>query len=320
MGFIIPDLVVESILRDGFKAIRNDLTIIDDIFSEMKKTHLSSKYGEAEIAKIKDLFLNKEIALTFAFSEAAMRAPSISIQLLANTEDVSKASLDDFGDDEIFDDAIEEADLIVADPVTPTAYDTLSGIVSVDDATNLGSVTKNQIFKDAAGTEHTIIGAVINETGSKAFVVAKGSDVDISDAGLIKSSIDWEQYELRRTSEREGLLLGMHTKDRLTCIYIYIVTKYILLSRKKELVERGFYLPTYSGSDFTRNLEYQGDRIYSRYLTINTEVENTWSSDKVIPFENIELDVLVPKDEATTENLDLDESTVQIGPTDQDEF
>ena len=46
MAFILPDLVVESIIRDGFENARRDLTIVDDIFQTLSQAHLSSKYEQ----------------------------------------------------------------------------------------------------------------------------------------------------------------------------------------------------------------------------------------------------------------------------------
>ena len=48
MPFILPDLVLESVIRDGLDNVRNDLTIVDDIFVSMTQSHHAKKYGERE--------------------------------------------------------------------------------------------------------------------------------------------------------------------------------------------------------------------------------------------------------------------------------
>ena len=68
-----------------------------------------------------------------------------------------------------------------------------------------------------------------------------------------------------------------------------------MLSRKEDLINRNFAVSTYSGSDFTRNMQYPGDHVFTRFLTISGKVEDSWRSDEVIPIDNLEIQVLVPK-------------------------
>ncbi len=96
------------------------------------------------------------------------------------------------------------------------------------------------------------------------------------------------------------------------CKYLYTLVKYVLLSRKRDLISRGLILATFQGSDFTRNMEMQGDITYSRFLTISGKVQDYWRGDQVALIDNVEVTVLVDKDELDSEDLELDELSVQI--------
>lgn len=315
MPFVLADLVIESVIRDGMTAVRNDPSIIDDVFSDMKRSFLAKKYGERELNKLKELFQKKEVSIVHAFHLVTSNVPCISIQLVDDTEDRDKAHLDDFEDDvrTPITDPEELADLVRVSPVLALDYDPLSGIVTIDDSVNLDSVYVHMIFEDAAGAEYEILGGIDNTPGQKKLLLDKNlTDLDISGPCQIKSSINFKQHEKRGTVETERILLGIHTKEPLLTKYLYILVKYFLLSRKKDLIDRDFQLSTFSGSDFTRNLDYGADAVFTRFLTVTGMIQNSWTSDKVTPIDHVDVQVLVEKDQAGNAELGLENSTVQV--------
>jgi hypothetical protein len=310
--FILPDLVIESVIRDGFENVRRDLSIIDDIFASFTQAHLTPKYGAAEIAKIKNFVANKEVGVVNAFSQVNANLPCISIQLLDDVEDQAHNFMDDFEEDlRLPLSEEEEAALIVLENIIPEYYDINSGSIGIPDSIDLSPIYANLLFVDANGNEFPIVGSINNTVGTKSIGVLKGSNVIISDLCHIKSSLNYKQYEKRGTIETEKLLIGIHTEERLVTIYLYQLIKYFLLSRKPDLISRGFQKSTFSGSDFTRNLEY-GEPVFDRFITATGLIQNSWLSDKVELIDNIDVGVLVEKDVASTEDLGLEDSTIQI--------
>ena len=320
MSFTMPDLVIESILREGFIALKRKPEIIDDVFASLTKSYADKKYGQKELQRIKDAILKKDWGFVHSFGEVESNLPCVSIQLGNESEDKGTAHLEDFEQDitEPITNEEELANLVKISNIQPLDYDELSGTVYLDNSVNLTEVYPNLLYVDAAGIEHKIIGGIDNTNGQKQFVVEPGSEVDISDEGLIKSSIDYKQYTERGVHNDVQILLGIHTKDALLTKYFYILVKYFLLSRKKDLIDRCFIVASYQGSDFTRNLKYEGDIVYTRFLTITGKVQDTFRSDKGDIFDNVEVITKVPKDVATTEDLDLQDQTVQVGETDQE--
>jgi hypothetical protein len=291
-GFIIPELIIESIIRDGIQNVRSDKTIIDSVFAQLTRHYNSSKYGETEITKIKTL-IDKEIAVLYSYHQVDAKDLSFTIMVGTDTEAKNRAHLGDHYEEiqEQIVDTDELEALHRVDDLQVTNYDPLSGKVTVDDSTNLSPIYKGMIYVDSSQVEHIILGGINNTAGDKSFFIGRNEDVDLSDAtGFIKSSLDYEQYEIKGVTGDVNLVIGCHSKDALTTKYLYILLKYFLLSRKKDLISRCFYTSSFSGSDFNRDSQYVGDQIFTRFLTFTGKVDDTWRSDQVVLIDNIEVD------------------------------
>lgn len=320
MSFKLPDLIVESVLREGFAALKRKPDLIDDVFGSLLESYADKKYGQKELNRIKDMISKRDWSFVHSFGEVEANLPCVSIQLGNENEDRGLAHLEDFEGEvtEEITDEEELAALVVESDFLPTGYDYASGTVYVDDDVNLTNVHVNLLFVDAAGSEFQIIGGIVNEDGSKQFCIEPQSEPDISDVGHIKSSINYKQFAQRGTVSEVQLLLGVHTKDALATKYIYTLVKYFLQARKKALIERGLTNLSFQGSDFTRNLKYEADIVYTRFLTLTGKVQDQFRSDASDIFDNVEVITKVPKDQRTTEDLNLEDMTVQVGETPQE--
>lgn len=291
-GFIIPELIVESIIRDGMQNVVADPTIIDSIFAQLTRAYNNRKYGEAEIVKIKQMIL-KEVAVVFSYNQVDAKVPCYSIMIGSDNEAKPRAHLGDFyeeREEQIVDEEELEA-LHRVNDIQVLSYDENSGKVTVSDATDLSPVYRGMIYVDSIGTDHEIVGGINNAPGDKSFFVNKRDEVDFSnDEGFIKSSLDYKRYDLRGVTGDVQLVIGCHAKDALTVKYMYILLKYFILSRKNDMIKRSLYLATYSGSDFNRDSSYGADQVMTRFLTINAKVDDTWRSDQVVLIDNIEVD------------------------------
>ena len=301
-GFILPELIIESIIRDGLDNVRQDPTIIDSVFAQLTRSYNSRKYGSAEITKIKAL-VRKEIAVMFSYHEVDAKVPCYSIMVGTDNEDKRRAHLSD--DYEEVSEQIADPDELEAlhrvDNLVVTAFDPTTGKVTVDSSTNLSMIYRGMIYVDSANVEHDIISGISNQPGDKFFFINKADEVDFSDnTGYIKSSLDYKQYEVKGVTGDVSLVIGAHSKDALTTKYLYILLKYFILSRKKDMIKRCFYLASYNGSDFGRDSAFVGDQVFTRFCTITGKVDDTWRSDQVVLIDNVEIDakpVECPPDE-----------------------
>lgn len=313
MSFRVPDLIVESILRDGLANARRDESVLDDVFSDLTLAFASKKYGDAEIDKIKKIFQNQEVSIVHSFNLTASNLPCISIQLADDREDSSRAHI---GDHTQFYDVMftpeEQAKAIFVSSFQPTSYNPNTGIVKVPDSVNLAQVYANLLFVDQAGVQHVILGGISNETGSKQFIIEKNGEVSLSNGAIIKTSIDHNTYEIKGNVESSQIILGIHTKEALLTKYLYTMVKYIILSRKKDMTIRGFSLTTYNGSDFHRNMDYLGDTVFTRFFNISGVLQHAWRSDKVQLIDSVDIIAKVPKDRLDNDQLERTDQTVQV--------
>jgi hypothetical protein len=320
ISYYLPDIIVESVLREAFAVVKRNPEIIDHVFRSLTQPgEINKKYGKRELDRIKQNIEKYDWSFVHSFNLIDESVPCISMQLMSENE-AREVNLEDFSADARFQLPPEElASLIVIQGFTPTAYNPLTGAVSVDDAVDLTNVQINLLFQDASGGIYVIQGGINEAPGQKQFMINANVAPNISGPCLIKSAIDFKQVTVRTTMTDVNILLGVHTRDPLLTKYFYILLKYFLMARKHVLIERGFICSKFQGSDFTRNLKIDGDSVFNRFLTLTGKVEDSFRSDVTQVFDAVNVIAQVPIDVATTEDLNLQNSTIQVGPTSQDE-
>jgi hypothetical protein len=281
------DLITESVIRDGIENLLNNLDEqLTDIFGEFLAAYLSTKYGQEEINRLKEYLKNTPISVVFAFADVDANMPCVSINLISDTEDTSKAGLSDFADE--LDEDIEPQ--LIVPSFAIDSYDALSGKITCTVANpNLAAVRVNNLFVDADGGEFKILGPIYNVTGNKSFYIAKSQTVNIT-SGHIQSIIDFSRTNIKYSPSNEQLLLGIHSENASLTKWLYHIIKYILLSRKADLMARGADLSTYSGSDFQMDLPLLPDRVRSRFLTVSALLEHSWRAEEVTLIDSVAQD------------------------------
>lgn len=311
MSFVLPDLVIESIIRDGMQnARRLPDDVITDVFGNLTRSFADKKYGQKEIDKIKSLVEEKEVSIVHSYNLVNVSIPCISIQLINDTEDERRAHM---GDQVAFYEVpfADQSVTVIVSSFEALTYDVNTGIVTVDDTVNLSQVYANLLFIDQAGVEHQILGGIDNTAGQKKFAIEKQGEVTLGVGCEIKTSINFNRYKTKGNIEKINILLGIHTPDPLITKYLYTLVKYFLLSRKKDLISRDLQLSTYSGSDFTRNMEYKADAVFSRYITVTGFVQHDWRSDLVELVDHVDVNVKVAADKYGNNALGLTNQTVK---------
>lgn len=314
MGFKLPDLILETVLRAGLKNARLNPAVIDDVFSDLTATYAEKKYGESEINKIKKMVQNKEVSIVHSFNLTQSTLPCISIQLTDDREDPARSHMGDFTSyqSQLFTDPVQIAATVYVSNIQPTAFNPLTGVVSIPDSVDLSSIYPNLVYIDSAGNEHVITGGINNAIGHKQFAVDNEGVVALGSGGQILTTINYEVFQTHGNIETSQLILGIHTKDSLLTKYLYILVKYIILSRKISLTRRGFQLTSYSGSDFHRNAEYGGDVVYTRFFNVSGLLQHSWKSFQEKLVDNVQVQVQVAQDRLTNEQLNLENQTVQV--------
>lgn len=280
MAIKLPDLIIESVIRDGLENIKARPEILDDVFGDLLRPFASRKYGVEALDKIKELLTGNNpetIAVVHSFYNVNANLPCYSINMTTDGEDQRLARLDDFDGDKI--EALSPAEVASLVRVLPFdfTYEATSGFVQVADSVNLSAAFPRFLFVDADENTHEII--AISEAPN-GFFIQKGLTLPVGQ-GYIKSFLDFKQTEIRGVEQNVQLLIGVHTREELLTKYLYALLKYILLSRKTDTILRGMYSISITGSDFSRDQRYEGNHVFTRFLTVSGKVNDSWRADHV---------------------------------------
>lgn len=95
MAMILPEVVLQRVLQQGIRDLRDNPTAFNDIFCQYMEPDLQSSYGQAYIDSIRSWFMGTKLPVLQAYSFDATKLPSMSIHLAVENEDESKAGFDD---------------------------------------------------------------------------------------------------------------------------------------------------------------------------------------------------------------------------------
>ena len=96
MAFVIPEAILQKIIKQGIDNLREDRDAFNDIFMIYTADDLSDDFGQSYIDDIWSWFTTTEIPVVQAWSFNAKQVPSISIHLASESEDEGKAAMGDF--------------------------------------------------------------------------------------------------------------------------------------------------------------------------------------------------------------------------------
>lgn len=95
MPFTMPEVVVRRLIDFGIKELRANKPAFDDLFLQFSDPELNVDFGPAYRDQIWEWFSTTKIPVVQAWSFNAQKIPCISIHLANETEDESKAALND---------------------------------------------------------------------------------------------------------------------------------------------------------------------------------------------------------------------------------
>ena len=95
MAFVMPEVVVRRLIDLGIKDLRADRRAFNDLFEQFANPELNADFGPNYRDQIWEWFSTTKIPVVQAWSFNAQKIPCISIHLANETEDESKAAMDD---------------------------------------------------------------------------------------------------------------------------------------------------------------------------------------------------------------------------------
>lgn len=95
MSFCMPEVVVRRLIDYGIKELRRDKNAFDDLFAQFDNPELNVDFGPNYREQIWEWFTTTKIPVVQAWSFNAQKIPCLSIHLANETEDESKAGMND---------------------------------------------------------------------------------------------------------------------------------------------------------------------------------------------------------------------------------
>lgn len=296
-GIFQGDILIKTVIELALQDMRQNSWVIEDVFrSLVENPILNWKYGLKEVTRAKEFILNNNIPVYMRHRVDKQEFPCITISIGSSQEDKSLATLGDLSHivESYSPDEIGKSIKYIIPPFQPTSYDSTTGIIEAPDSVeNIEYVAEGMIAVDPETGQGFF---VIEKAGTNGFRIAAGSTLTGTKVAIVPR---YALYRARRERaiSQETYNIGCHAEgDPSTLIFLHGVVKYALFRYREGLLEHNnFQLSKLSSTDLLKNESFGVENIYSRWITIAGQVEESWIKS---PFRVIEGAVL--KDSSDT--------------------
>lgn len=272
------DVFFRRIIELTLKDIKENPWLVDDMLSDfVLDPMLSGVYGQKEIDNAKKWFKDNEISVFLNHRMDLEKMPCVTISIGSNSEDKSLARLADLTNEVETYEASEIGQTIqyVTEPFTYTSYDQATGYFTTPAEVDLTIIEAGMVVVDPSSGG----GYVIAKKDSNGFYIAENTVFSATEIGVLPQ---YRIFKARReiATFQERITLGCHAHgDPNALLWLYTAMMYGLLRYREGMLEsRNFQLSTIETSDMIRNGSFEsiGENVYSRFITITGQVENTW--------------------------------------------
>ena len=278
IGIFQGDLIVKTAIELGLEDMRKQPWLIEDVFrSLIENPILKLKYGMKEVARAKEFIINNNIPIYMSHRIDKMEYPCITISIGSSHEDENLATL---GDNSVAVEDYDPSDIgkpikYIIPPFKPSSYDKTTGIVEVPlDIEEYKYIGEGMVLVDPKTGNGWIINKKAGENG---FQIESGSDLPKGDVGIIPQYQIWRARRERAISQ-EQYNIGCHVHgDPSTLIFLYGVVKYALFRYREGLLEaNNFQLSRLTSTDMVKSDMFDVENVYSRWITLRGQVEESW--------------------------------------------
>lgn len=274
------DLSIKTAIQLGLDDIRKDSWLIDDILGDaIGNPYLRDKYGQKQIDSCKEWFLNNQIDIYMAERRDKDRYPCITITLGTSAEKTEMKSMADQSSEtvKLLPNKIGKPIPYVVKPFSGFSYDPSSGDVVIPAGTkNVEGIAEGMILVDPDTGE----GFVIRDISEDGVVIDTGLAITASQLGVVPQ---YQFYEARveHTFFQETYNIGCHAHgDPQTLLWLHSIVLYSILRYRESLLEaQGFTESSVNSSDMMSNQASTGpagEEVWTRYITLTGQVENSW--------------------------------------------
>lgn len=278
MSIFQSDVFFRRIIELTLNDIKQNDWLIDDVLSDFViDPMLSGMYGQKEIENARKWIKENEVSVFLKHRMDMEKMPCITISIGSNYEDKSLATL---ADQTNCVETYEASDIgktiqYVTEPFQYTSYDQPTGFFQTPTEVDLTVIQPGMVVVDP----QTGGGYIITGKNNQGFFIAEGTAVSAIEVGILPQ---YRIYRARRerATFQERVTIGCHVHgDPNALLWLYSIMMYGLLRYREGVLEtRNFQLSNIETSDMVRNENFEsiGENVYSRFITITGQVENTW--------------------------------------------
>lgn len=274
LGIFQSDVVIRSAIVRMLDNVYNDPALMDYIFQSLVRDDLTrDAYGQQQIELAKKWFLTSNIPVFMAFRVAEEAIPCITISLQESVE-----AEQTHGDVHYVPQETTAGDWPALSPeFTPLAYSPTSGIMLLP-PTLMGDqlIAPGMLVVTREGRQFPIVANL----GDDEISLAPNTAADFTRA-IIKGTTDRYVTTVESVNYKETYQIGIHVQgEPAYLLFLHAILKFCLLKYKQDLLEaRGFERSTLASTDFRRNMEFDNETVFSRYINITGYVRQYWPKD-----------------------------------------
>jgi hypothetical protein len=286
------DVIIAEAIRQGIEDMRKNLWLLDDVFGNfIQEPALRDKYGQKEIDAAKDWFMNNKIEVNLRYRNDKDHFPCVTIALGSSSEKEEMKHLADLSTEveTLMPNQIGKPIPYIVKPFIPDSYDQATGILTVPKSVKLKGVRAGQILVDP----DTGIGYIIQAVVSNGIKLEPDLELKLTKAGIVPK---YQFYRARRehTFFQETYSIGCHVHgDPAPLLWLHAIVLYTILRYRESLLEgRQFMQSSVSSSDLMQNPNFEGpggENVFSRYITLTGQVENSWLKTPSRIIESVEI-------------------------------
>ena len=277
-GIFPGDIIIKTAIELGLEDMKKNPYIIDDVFASLiENPLLNQKYGIKEVNRAREFILSNKIHIFMGGRMDKEQFPCVTISIGPSQEDNSLATLGDNSHmvEELEPDEIGKKIQYIISPFTPVSYDKDTGVLEIpEDTVDYQYVREGMVAIDADTGDGFLISG---KAGTNGIQIAAGSDLTATKVGIVP---EYQIYRARRerATSQETYNIGCHAHgDPSTLIFLFSVVKYALYRYRESLLEHeNFQNSTLKVSDMLKNQSFETENVYSRFITLSGQVEETW--------------------------------------------
>jgi hypothetical protein len=278
MSIKSSDLFIYKAINAAIDDIRKSDYVLDDILGDaVTDPLLSTIYGQKEVDKFRRFMKNK-IQVDMAYNIDTAKVPAIAISLEEGTEDTSKTG-DALGDgfqqqqiDPGTTYGVFKPVQVILGPVTPIAYDSITGTVTFPTNVSLKSVFDGQILYDEKNKVSYPIQVVLDD---QTLMIEVGSEPDL-DGITIRAPKNVVSNTVRSYFFHEKVVLTCMATETAELIYLFSLIMYIIGRYRITLFDiKNFEAATVSYGKVYKAIE-DPQQIFARDITMTGRIENSY--------------------------------------------